>query len=222
MEMTDVRHRIEADLRTYENKDWYGTAFVIDSPNNPWGHNIVNEKLNKSTIIWDSVYASKIFVNGALVAPDHDIMIGSFSKMLGLSGLRIGWIGTNDDFLAMKLQNVALTSYCGLSTASLEIANNIVSTIDLDGFEKVAKINLDYSRDRFNRLKNIFNLDAPVSGMFYMGILDKTNKKILQKANVEGLELMSVNNIEYIRLNMADYGSKTELAIKQILKADRI
>jgi len=205
-----------------EEDPFPNAVYVMDYPNNPWGELITNEKLPSNGVIWDSVYASPIFVQGPLSAPPHGMMVGSLSKMFGLSGLRIGWVGVNDDFLALKLQHAALTAYCGLSTPSLEIASNLLRDVELKNFEFLAKMALDDSRDQFNKLRSIFGLDAPNNGMFYMGNLDSTNKKLLEKAQVAGLELTTISGQDYIRFNMADSTLNTKNAIKSILKADAL
>jgi aspartate/methionine/tyrosine aminotransferase len=205
-----------------EEEPFFNAIYIMDNPNNPWGELNINLSLPSSGVIWDSVYASPIFVQGPLRAPPHTMMVGSLSKMFGLSGLRIGWVGVNDDFLADKLKQTALTAYCGLSTPSLEIADNLLRDIDLKHFEYLSKMALDDSRDKFNKLRNIFGLDAPNNGMFYMGNLDSSNQKLLEKAEVNGLKLTTIDGQDYIRFNMADSSLNTKNAIKAILKADSI
>lgn len=208
---------LSKDLR--QEMSEMSSVYIVDSPSNPWGHQILNDDLNSSTVVWDSVYASPIFMDAPiLAAPKHTVMVGSLSKMLGLSGLRIGWIATNDDFLAENLSFYISTCYCGLSTPSLEMANQIIQDIDLRHFNFQAKLHLDFNREEFQKLKNIFSLDAPPFGMFYMGVLDDLNRKILEKANVKGIELRAMDGSEYIRFNMADDYQKTKEAIKLILK----
>jgi aspartate/methionine/tyrosine aminotransferase len=199
------------------------SVYIIDSPSNPWGYQIINNNIDERNVIWDSVYASSIFIDPVIMtAPKHHVMVGSFSKMFGLSGLRIGWVATNDDILASRIKENALTSYCGLSTPSLEIASNLVENIDLVGFNKIAKLHLDFNREEMNKLRNIFNMESPEYGMFYLGYLDDKNSKILEKSGVRGIELEGSDKTKYIRFNMADDEAKTKNAIKAILKADSV
>lgn len=201
----------------------HSSRYIVDSPSNPWGHQISNHRLEARTVIWDSVYASPIFTDHSiLTCPAHSTMVGSFSKMLGLSGLRIGWIGTNDEFFAKDLKERALTLYCGLSTPSLEMASHVIQNLNLPAFNKEAKLHLDFSREEFDKLKNIFQIAAPTNGMFYMGVLDDKNKHLLEKAEVKGLELTTMKGERYIRFNMADDYEKTKKAVKTILQKDRI
>jgi len=221
MDREGVRNLKVKDLRK-ETHD-FNSCYIVDSPNNPWGDQVINSNLNPRDVIWDSVYASPIFINeGVLTAPEHNIMVGSLSKIFGLSGLRIGWVGTNDDSVASKVLENSISFYCGISTPSLEMASTIVCTTKLDRFEKIAKLDLDIVRENFNKLKNIFNLEVPSNGMFYMGVLDKKNKQILEKAEVLGLIMTSIDGNEYIRFNMADKEIKTNNAVKSILKADSL
>jgi aspartate/methionine/tyrosine aminotransferase len=225
LKLNGIRFIKSKDLRNEKND--LSSLFIVDSPSNPFGHQILNKDLNPSQVVWDSVYASECYVKGPVLCPDHKIMVGSFSKMFGLSGLRIGWVGLNDEFLFNKIKENALTAYCGLSTPSLEIASSLTSSIDFDSFQKVAKLHLDFNREEFNKLRNIFEIKSPENGMFYMGALDSKNLQILDKANVVGLTLNSMDKncyirLSYIRFNMADDYNKTKKAIKAILKADLI
>ena len=199
------------------------TIYVVDTPSNPYGDQILNKKLPANSVIWDSVYASSLFMNAAVLdAPDHFAMVGSFSKIFGLSGLRIGWIGTDDDFLAEKLKSNVLTTYCGLSTPSLEMAASVIDRIDILNFNKIARLHLDFNREEFNKLKNIFNMECFENGMFYLGYLDNKNKEILERSEVKGMVLTNMDKVEHIRFNIADDYVKTKNAIKAILKADKI
>ena len=219
-EQVNFTRKVE-DMRN--EKQSPSTFYIVDSPNNPWGHQILNPNLNPENVLWDSVYASPIYMNSnVLQAPKHKIMVGSFSKMFGLSGLRIGWAATNDDVLAAKVKELALTAECGLSAPSLDIARNFVESVDMPAVHQQGKLHLDFNREKFEKLSKIFSLKAPVDGMFYMGILDDKNKQILQKANVKGSELTSLAGTHYVRLNMADSYCKTKDAIAAILKADQV
>jgi histidinol-phosphate/aromatic aminotransferase/cobyric acid decarboxylase-like protein len=220
LRLNDIKFIKSIDLR--KDKNEIASLYIVDSPSNPFGHQILNNDLNSNQVIWDSVYASECYVNGPVLHPEHKAMIGSFSKMFGLAGLRLGWVGLNDEFLFNKIKENTLTAYCGLSTPSLEVASDLVGTIDFDLFQKVAKLHLDFSRDLFNKLRNIFNMESPENGMFYTGALDGKNIKILEKAKVGGLVLNSIDGRNYIRFNMADECEKTKKAVRAILRADKL
>jgi aspartate/methionine/tyrosine aminotransferase len=199
------------------------TILITDSPNNPWGKNIGNFATGFPFTIWDSVYASNIFTDTKkILPPDHDCMVGSFSKMFGMSGLRIGWIGTNQDFHANTFTKEIETSYCGLSAASLDIADQMIKSINMEWFTNSAKGKLDNNRSEFSKLSNIFSMAPLENGMFYMGRLDRKNAKLLSKAEVVGLPLTDINGAKWIRFNMSDMERKTADAVKEILKADFI
>jgi aspartate/methionine/tyrosine aminotransferase len=165
-----------------------------------------------------------VYVNsGILTYPNHDIMVGSFSKFFGLSGLRLGWIGLNNNIWAECLRELINTTHCGLSAASLEVANKIVCETDFEKFEILAKRRLDDIKGDFSKLRSVFSLYAPDNGMFYMGHLDKNNKKILEKAGVAGLEKVdNLSKQRYVRLNMTAPQKQSVQAIKNIIKADKI
>lgn len=193
---------------------------IIDSPSNPWGDNASDNKV-AANVIWDSVYASSAFTSiSKFSPPSHEFMVGSFSKMFGLSGLRLGWIGTNNDLWGDILQDAVSTSYCGLSAASLDVADRLIQTVDSYSFGLMAKGKLDNNRNEFSKLSQIFSTNPLENGMFYMGVLDKTNRKLLNKAGIVGLEMKDLSGKEWIRFNVSDLEEKTSKAVKAILKAD--
>jgi len=199
------------------------SVYLLDSPCNPWGNVTADHSLDSSAVLWDSVYASPVYLNsGVFPIPKHEIIIGSFSKMLGLSGLRLGWIGTNNDLLAASYSEIIETTYCGLSAASMSVLKYTLSVTDIGRFEQIAKNTLNTVREDFDKLRNIFSLNVPVNGMFYMGVLDKHNKKILERAGVIGLERHDkLTNNYYIRLNMCADLADMRAAVKSILKTDK-
>ena len=205
--------------------DMSRSVHIVDSPNNPWGLNLnpdITSSYNRH-VIWDSVYAANSFTNLAkFTPPKHDVMVGSLSKIFGTSGLRLGWIGANNDMFAKNMQETISTTYCGLSSPSLIIADHLLSKVDLDKFTILSKSALDYNRNEFNKLSDLFNITTLENGMFYMGRLEKIHKKILSKADVVGLEMADTFGNQYIRFNIAQSHDLIRLAVKQILKADYI
>ena len=70
---------------------------IATSPNNPDGHETTDD-----CDIWDAAYASPVY--GHAAAPAHwNVAIYSAAKLLGLSGLRIGWAVTADAKLAKAM-----------------------------------------------------------------------------------------------------------------------
>jgi aspartate/methionine/tyrosine aminotransferase len=87
---------------------------VITAPNNPNG---AQASQQASCGVWDAVYAHPLYGwNG--VEPHYQVRIGSASKLLGLSGVRIGWAITNDKWLADAMRRYVEFTTSGVSTVS--------------------------------------------------------------------------------------------------------
>jgi aspartate/methionine/tyrosine aminotransferase len=73
----------------------------VTSPNNPNGS---QPKWWRECDIWDAVYASQLY--GHCEIPSrHEVAIYSAAKLLGLSGLRIGWLVTSNKEIAKQAAN---------------------------------------------------------------------------------------------------------------------
>jgi aspartate/methionine/tyrosine aminotransferase len=98
------------ELKELKHKD---SAVIICDPNNPIGNKYDDEMLldvvkkldeNNITVIWDSPYRKIFYENGddfyaKLSQFKNVILVESFSKSIGLSGQRIGFIhSTNNEF----------------------------------------------------------------------------------------------------------------------------
>lgn len=89
---------------------------ALTSPNNPDGR-----QSNYPCDIWDAVYASSIYGWDG-VEPTATTIVSSLSKLLGLPGLRVGWLATKDPELArLAAQYVEITT-SGVSTLAQEAA----------------------------------------------------------------------------------------------------
>lgn len=96
-----------------------GTSIhCVTSPNNPDG---AQEYLFKTEVdLWDAVYAQPLYGFMGL-PPIHRVAVFSAAKQLGLSGLRVGWLGTDEDELARAASYFVEISTSGVSTASQEM-----------------------------------------------------------------------------------------------------
>lgn len=75
--------------------------FCVTSPNNPNGR---QPKWWNECDVWDAVYASQLY--GHCETPSrHEVSIYSAAKLLGLSGLRIGWLVTGNKEIASHAAN---------------------------------------------------------------------------------------------------------------------
>lgn len=97
-------------------------------PNNPSGETPVNTGTEKvrypasSCDIWDAAYAHPVY-GWSGEAPDHKIMVAGAAKMLGLSGLRVGWLVTSDKAVAEAASYYVEVATSGVSvTAQRQVA----------------------------------------------------------------------------------------------------
>lgn len=82
---------------------------VVTSPNNP-----DSSEIDRECDIWDGVYAHPVY--GFTKAPKHKIAIFSASKILGMSGARVGWACTDDDELGRLLSYFVEVTTSGVNT----------------------------------------------------------------------------------------------------------
>lgn len=164
-------------------------VFLIDSLSNPTCE-FSNWKRNghSDPIIWDAVYFGKVYAPGNHPQPEHDILVGSYSKLTGLNGLRVGWIATNDPIIYQNVRTLVVSEYCGISAASTRIIMETAGTFNTkqwESFERNAQFKLDYNREEFSKLEKFFG-GTPVSlyGMFYYSEMDEACKKLMTKSNI--------------------------------------
>ncbi|CAM6004860.1 unnamed protein product [Sphagnum balticum] len=103
----------------YENPEFCtdNSVILFDSPSNPYGEIEHAIYLPNRPIVHDAVYHSRVYALNLKPLP-CSIVVGSYSKLTGLNGLRTGWVATNDGGLAMHLKSLVEAEYCGLSSAS--------------------------------------------------------------------------------------------------------
>ena len=188
---------------------------LIDSPSNPVGDHYTGG--NPDMDIWDSVYHNKIYTNNAAIQPQHLIHIGSYSKLLGVAGARVGYIATDDTLLYEALVQESRNDLTGPSRPSQKFILDILDKVDLDVFMKLGNIDLCRNKEEFLKLEYLFD-GQPVNeiGMFYSPKADTKAVDILEKAGIDFVRLDS----ETIRLSMGQTGEITKAGIQAVLKQD--
>ena len=189
---------------------------LVDSPSNPEGLVFPFESVD----IWDSAYASRTYSSGGHVPIKWRVMCGSLSKTSGLSGLRIGWVSTDDDTLANSLSNYVTAAYIGLPSPSMAIAEEILDRLDLDTFEKVSAGYLDDNRRQIQKILTKFGQkDVPSRGMFALLELGKAERRALERANVKW-QLGSTCGFsdDFARISLGKSREITRAAVKAVLK----
>lgn len=199
---------------------------LINSPSNPLGHmpNISKNALNMP-VIWDAVYANNVYTQGlTLNTVEHEVVVGSYSKLTGLAGLRLGWIATNDDLLYERLKDLTISEYAGLSIPSAIFLLNLNNGIYWDIFEKAARYKLDCNREEWSKVTRFFGEKevSPV-GMFYYSEIDSSCKKLMEKANISHMPGSKCGtDDDFGRFNLGASNEVIRDAVKAILKEDKI
>jgi len=197
-----------------------GRAFsLIDSPSNPLGIQTPQEAGDEESTVWDAVYHNRIYTEDLKTYPKHKIMVGSYSKLLGLTGARVGWIATNHIFTAKLLEDWALKDNATVSVPSQNLIVDILEKTDLDTLTSRAKRYLDLNREEFQKIEYLFDgQSVPKVGMFYCVKIDQKIFNILHKCGINYVKLED----NYIRLSLGQTHKVVKEGIRRILKEDRI
>lgn len=193
-------------------------VWLIDSPSNPEGKVFKTDPISGGykDVIWDAVYHNRIYSNRLSEWPFHEIMVGSYSKLLGVTGARIGFIATDNDFLAQNLTNYSLIDTATISVPSQSMIIDILSNIDLDIFMNLGRRSLDLNRENFQKIEYLFDgQEVKDIGMFYFVKPEKKALEILDDAGVSYVKMR-----DHIRLSMGQTNQVTEKGIQAILKRD--
>jgi len=196
------------DNSFYENFDWLNnnlkilknSAVVICDPNNPLGDKYNDSKLfklindlnsNGTIVIIDSPYR-RVFYNDnddfyqKIYNLENVIIIESFSKSIGLSGQRIGFIhSTNKKFISEILIRLMYATN-GINAFSQILVTRILDTSEgklaAVNFKKTTvdtiKQNIEYLKSKNLIAKRFFEKSEP-KGIFT--IVNKSEKELLDK-----------------------------------------
>lgn len=204
--------------------DEINTVVLVDIPSNPLGIRTPIEWYPSMPTILDGVYYSPIYMPRLEHLPEHDVMVGSYSKLLGLNGIRIGWIATDDSLLYERLKVLVASEYCGLSIPSTEIIKNTLFEFNWDQFERSAKSRLDCNREEWSKLERFFGGTEVVPvGMFYYAPMDRKCKSLMEESNViwtKGSDLGTHDG--FGRFNLGQDPALIKRAVQEILIQDRI
>lgn len=198
------------------------TIGIVDSPSNPEGDLVIYSNDNNN-IIWDSVYHSNIFINGIGVKPEHRVNCGSYSKYFGLTGVRVGWIATNDkeDFDKFVQENKYETAM--MSQVSQNLIIDIFKKTDLENFSRSAKYRINNNREYFSKINNLFDgQEVPDNGMFYSVWCTRKTLVLLDYMQIKYVELDQNGVDKLIRFNLAQTNELTRKMTKQLAKEDKI
>lgn len=203
-----------------EYKDKGKIINLIDSPSNPLGKFAPGRP---EYTIWDAVYYTKAYFLTPCPPPLHSVMVGSYSKLLGINGLRVGWIATNDDLLYERLKSLVTAEYCGLSAPTTRILIDILQRINWPLFERTGRKYLDANREEWSNLEKYFE-GMPVGsvGMFYYAPIDKACKRLLKKSHIIWTPGSSLGTDDgWGRFNIGQDCKLVREAVREIIKNDR-
>jgi aspartate/methionine/tyrosine aminotransferase len=200
------------------------TVCLLDMPSNPLG--LMDNPMNSTVAptILDGVYFNNVYTQGNVKLVPHNEFVGSFSKLLGLNGIRIGWIATDNSLMYERLRELVVSEYCGLDIASSVILKNALRHFRWDIFEIYARDNLNFNREEWAKLERYFE-GTPVAenGMFYYAKMDASCKRLMEKSGVlwtPGSLLGTGDN--YGRFSLGQGCELTQEAVKTVIKNDTI
>lgn len=155
---------------------------LIDSPRNPTGEiDIGTSTSNSSYIVWDAAYHSpiynRLFMN---MMPVHDIMVGSFGKTTGLTGMRLGWISTDSDLIARLIEKALHADSLGTSQYAQAAGADLLVRLPTDKFFSKAASMIDDNREEMMKVRNLFGVEVPFTGMFYYAPVSGYLEKVLK------------------------------------------
>lgn len=212
---TDLNY-IQADLKTYEPSE--KDIILVDSPSNPLGEQSARTFFTNT--LWDAVYHNPIYNACPAIKPVHKAYVGSFSKLLGLTGARVGWIATNDIVEFEAFIKESLMENATVSQLSQKYVKNVLEQIDLAQFMRLGKNSLDQNREELQKLSSLLGSDVQEKGMFYCAEVDQKMYDLFQKAEIKYVPL-SYEGKQLIRLNIGQTNGILTKAVKAIQKSDR-
>ena len=217
-------HKTEGDDRLEGDK----TVGLIDSPTNPHGVIVTEHGIFSMPVIWDAVYHNRVYTNGNYKPMSCDVITGSYSKLLGVNGLRTGWVATNDGLLYERMKELVTAEYSGLSSASTSILLELIGQFKdhrwWEEFESKARFSLDYNRGEWSKLGAYFGgVSASPIGMFYYSYMDRACKRLMAKSGITWTTGSSLGSTdEYGRFNLGQDCRLIRNAVREVLKNDRI
>lgn len=188
---------------------------LIDSPENPLGNQYTLG--NSLTDIWDGVYNNQIYTKNTRIIPGHRFFVGSYSKLMGVAGARIGFIATNDSLAYEDLKEECKAEYTGVSKPSQELVSHILKSIDLNDFMNAGNRDLCYNKEEMTKIEYLFDGQrVNETGMFYCVKADPKAVQLLDRVGVGYVVL----DKDTIRLSMGQHLKTTKQGIREILKGD--
>ena len=196
---------------------------LIDSPHNPSGRVYSVNVLSKS-IIWDATYHIPTYLRDK----DMDkkpympqIVVGSFGKMLGITGVRLGFIAMSNPFIFDKILYDNLMEKATASHVGQLMLEDVYRNINVDTLMLVGRDALDRNRSELSKLEGLTGTPVSENGMFYLFQSDQKLVNIFNEANIIFTTFKTGSDL-YIRLNGAQTLENTQEMVKRVLERDNV
>jgi len=215
-----LRH-IRSDLSKHKlntNRE----MMIVDSPSNPLGEQQGSDVYikDKKNVVWDAVYHNPIYSANMGKMPNHEVYVNSFSKLLGVTGARVGWIATNNENDYREFKEEALYENATVSQTGQKLVLDTLNNLDIGNFIAHSRRSLERNRDIISQVTNLIGTDVQEVGMFYCSQVDQKMLDLLDKCNINYVTFNSEGN-KFLRLNIGQTSDILLKAIKRIQKVDR-
>jgi aspartate/methionine/tyrosine aminotransferase len=201
------------------------SVVIVDNPSNPRGEivsAISSPSENIPSVIWDGAYWSPTYVPNLYKLPiiNHDIMVGSLSKLTGINGIRVGWLATDSDEIYQKSVDYITHTLCGVSALSQELAYSILKHVNMEKFYAQGAQLITENKDEISRLSPLFGgQTVPEMGMF---VFWKAEKDLLEKIKNAGVTFTSGTSVggteDEVRINLGRKKYLTKNMVDVLLK----
>lgn len=198
---------------------------IIDSPSNPEGLLSKEIVFPGNLVIFDGAYHNPIYLpktKGMCVPTSYKFAIGSFGKLLGLNGLRLGFYSTSSPWLAEDMEEKIVSETLGVSTSSMSVLNQVLAGLDLEDFTTTAGERMNDNREEMARIERYFDGDVvPDTGMFYFAKASKKTLELLNRAGIKYIDGAKCGSTEgHVRLSLGQTREITLRAVSEIIKID--
>jgi len=200
-------------------------------PSNPCGEMDITGTSERRTI-WDACYFSPIYMNTKLspeaYVPKHRAMVGSFGKLLGINGARLGWIATNDTEMYERLVWDQAVDTMGVSTLGCSLIENLLGegmsgdAFKMQIFFASARNKINNNREALRRLEKFGSNPVPENGMFWFTSMDEKARSLLEKTGVKVIDGTECGGQKgSVRITLGQTPELTGQMVRAVLTMDR-
>lgn len=110
-----LARQVDMPFRAGRGDDDYVNC--VTAPNNPDG---AKHGFGEIYDVWDAVYAHSVY-GWDFTVPNHQVSVWSAAKLLGLSGARVGWLVTDEAWLADAAREYVELTTSGVSLPAQQV-----------------------------------------------------------------------------------------------------